>query len=186
LGSSQTIRVDVQVIAATNRDLEQDVGSGRFRKDFYYRLQVFPITVPPLRDRREDIPQLVRFFVERFARKSGKTIDTVPAEAMKALQRYPWPGNVRELQNVIERAVINTRGSGLRLMDTLAEHRVLGLGIPRLRTLAESEVDCIVRTLKATHWKIEGQDGAAAALGIPPSTLRKRMLKHGIHRPQEP
>ena len=186
LGSSQTIRVDVRVIAATNRDLEQDLGSGRFRKDLYYRLQVFPITVPPLRDHREDIPLLVRFFVERFARKSGKTIDTVPAEAMEALQRYPWPGNVRELQNVIERAVINTRGSGLRLMDTLAEPRVLGLGIPRIRTLAESEAECIVRALEATHWKIEGQDGAATALGLPPSTLRKRMQKHGIYRSQKP
>lgn len=123
--SAWAIRVDVRVIAATNRDLEIDVGSGQFRKDLYYRLQVFPITVPPLRDHREDIPLLVRFFVEKFARKSGKTIDTVPTEAMEALQRYPWPGNVRELQNVIERAVINTRGTGLRLMDTLGSPRVL-------------------------------------------------------------
>ena len=134
LGSSQTISVDVRVIAVTNRDLEEGVGSGRFRKDLYYRLQVFPITVPPLRDRREDIPLLVRAFVEKFARKSGKTIDTVAAEAMEALQRYPWPGNVRELQNVIERAVINTRGPGLRLMDTLAEPGVSGLGFGKLPT----------------------------------------------------
>ena len=105
---------------------------------------------------------------------------------MEALQRYPWPGNVRELQNVIERAVINTRGSGLRLMDTLGSPRVLGLAIPRIRTLAESEVECIVRALEATHWKIEGEDGAATALGLPPSTLRKRMQKHGIDRPQKP
>ena len=150
------------------------------------KLQIFPITVPPLRDRREDIPLLVRFFVERFARKSGKAIHTVPAEAMEALQRYPWPGNVRELQNVIERAVINTRGSGLRLMDTLAVPGGSGLGSPRPRTLAESEVECIVRALEATDWQIEGQDGAATALDVPPSTLRKRMQKHGIHRPQEP
>ena len=185
LGSSQTIRVDVRVIAATNRDLEQDLGSGRFRKDLYCRLQVFPITVPPLGDRREDIPLLVRFFVEKFARKSGKAIDTVPTVAMEVLQRYPWPGNVRELQNVIERAVINTRGAGLCLMDTLAEPGVSGLGIPRIQTLAESEVECIVRALEATHWKIEGQDGAATVLGLPPSTLRKRMQKHGIQRSQE-
>lgn len=104
---------------------------------------------------------------------------------MEALQHYPWPGNVRELQNVIERAVINTRGSGLRLMDTLAEPSVLGLASPRIRTLAESEVECIVRALEATHWKIEGQDGAATILGLPASTLRKRMRKHGILRPQE-
>ena len=126
----------------------------------------------------------MRFFVDRFARKSGKTIDTVPVEAMEALQRYPWPGNVRELQNVIERAVINTRGAGLRLMDTLAVPGVLSLGIPRIRTLAESEAECIVRALEATDWKIEGQDGAATIL-VPPSTLRKRMQKHGIRRPQE-
>ncbi|CAB1075515.1 Formate hydrogenlyase transcriptional activator [Olavius algarvensis Delta 1 endosymbiont] len=186
LGSSQTMSVDVRVIAATNRDLEQDLRSGRFRKDLYYRLQVFPISVPPLRDRREDIPLLVRFFVDRFARKSGRTIDTVPVESMEALQRYSWPGNVRELQNVIERAVINTRGSILRLMDTLAEPGVSDLGSSRPRTLAESEAECIVRALEATDWQIEGQDGAAAALGVAPSTLRNRMQKHGIQRPQDP
>jgi PAS domain S-box-containing protein len=186
LGSSQTIRVDVRVIAATNQDLEEDVRSGRFRKDLYYRLQVFPITVPPLRDRQEDIPLLVRSFVEKFARKSGKAIDTVPAEALEALQRYPWPGNVRELQNVIERAVINTRGPSLHLMDTLAAPGALGPASPRIRTLAESEAECIVWTLEATDWQIEGQDGAAAALGLPPSTLRKRMQKHGIQRPRKP
>jgi chemotaxis protein methyltransferase CheR len=139
--------------------------------------------MPPLRDRREDIPLLVRAFVERFARKAGKTIDTVPVEAMETLQRYPWPGNVRELKNVIERAVINTRGPGLRLMDTLAVPGVSGLGSSRPQTFAESEADCIVRALEATHWQIEGQDGAATALGLPPSTLRKRMQKHGILRP---
>jgi chemotaxis protein methyltransferase CheR len=156
LGSSRTLSVDVRVIAATNRDLEQDLGSGRFRKDLYYRLQVFPITVPPLGDRREDIPLLVRFFIERFARKSGKVIDTVPAEALEALQDYPWPGNIRELKNVIERAVINTRGSTLRLMDTLGAPADLGLGSPRIQTLGESEADCIVRALEAAHWQIGG------------------------------
>jgi transcriptional regulator with GAF, ATPase, and Fis domain len=123
--------------------------------------------VPPLRDRQEDIPLLVRAFVEKFARKSGKTIDTVPTESLEALQRYPWPGNVRELKNVIERAVINTRGPGLRLMDTLAVPGVSGLGSSRPRTLTESEVECIVRALEATHWKIEGQDGAANGPGRP-------------------
>jgi len=105
---------------------------------------------------------------------------------MEALQRFTWPGNIRELQNVIERAVINTRGAGLRLMDTLAEPGVSGLGSSRPRTLAESEVECIVQALEATHWKIEGQDGAATALDVPPSTLRKRMQKHGIHQSQKP
>lgn len=186
LGSSRTIRVDVRIIAATNRDLEQDVRGGRFRKDLYYRLQVFPITVPPLRDRREDIPLLVRALVKRLAGKSGKNIDSVPTDALEAMQRYPWPGNVRELQNVIERAVINSPGPSLRLMDTLTAPAELGLASPRIRTLAESEIECIVRALEQTHWKIEGQDGAAIALGLPPSTLRKRMQKHGIHRFKKP
>ncbi|MBL3591494.1 MAG: sigma 54-interacting transcriptional regulator [gamma proteobacterium endosymbiont of Lamellibrachia anaximandri] len=182
LGSSRTILVNVRVIAATNRDLEEEVSSGRFRKDLYYRLQVFPITVPPLRERRDDIPLLVGAFVEKLAHKSGKSIDTVPTRAMEALQRYPWPGNVRELQNVIERAVINTQGPRLRLMDTLGVPEVS----PCPRTLAESEACCIVRALETTHWKIEGEGGAAKALGVPPSTLRKRMQKHGIHRPPKP
>ena len=184
LGSSRTISVDVRIIAATNRDLEEDVRNGRFRKDLYYRLQVYPITVPPLRDRREDIPLLVRSCVQRFARKSGKAIHTVPAGAMEALQRYPWPGNVRELENVIERAVINTRGPGLCLMDTLWAPGVLGLKSPRSRTLAEFEAEYIVRALEKTYWKIEGKNGAATALGLPPSTLRKRMRKLGIQRPE--
>ncbi|QYZ67980.1 MAG: sigma 54-interacting transcriptional regulator [Gammaproteobacteria bacterium (ex Lamellibrachia satsuma)] len=182
LGSSRTIPVNVRVITATNRELEEEVRSGRFRKDLYYRLQVFPITVPPLRERREDIPLLVGAFVEKLAHKSGKSIDTVPTRAMEALQRYPWPGNVRELQNVIERAVINTQGPRLRLMDTLGVPEVS----PCPRTLAESEACCIVRALEVTHWKIEGESGAAKALGVPPSTLRKRMQKHGIHRPPKP
>jgi chemotaxis protein methyltransferase CheR len=168
----------------TNRDLEEGVGSGRFRKDLYYRLQIFPITVPPLRERREDIPLLVRFFVERFARKSGKAIDAVPTEAMEALQRYPWPGNVRELKNVIERAVINTRGSNLRLMDTLAAPRAAAPGTTRSRTLQEVETDHLLETLEAAHWKIEGEHGAAADLGLHPSTLRNRMRKLGIRRPK--
>ena len=183
VGSSRTISVDVRVIAATNRDLEDDVRRGRFRQDLYYRLAVFPITVPALRDRREDIPLLVRFFVERFARKASKTIHTVPAGAMEALQCYAWPGNVRELQNVIERAVINTQGPSLRLMDTLRAPGGLGLGSPHIQTLTESEVQCIVRALEETHWKIEGKDGAATALDLPASTLRKRLRKLGIQRP---
>ena len=185
VGSSRTIPVDVRIIAATNRDLEEDVRNGRFRADLYYRLQVFPITLPALRERREDIPLLVRFFVERFARKSGKAIQAVPAGAMEALQDYAWPGNIRELQNVIERAVINTQGPSLRLMDTFGAPRGVGAGSPRTRTLAESEAECIVRALKETHWKIEGKHGAATALGLPPSTLRKRMRKLGIHRPTQ-
>ena len=186
LGSSRTIPVDVRVIAATNRDLEEDVRHGRFRADLYYRLQVFPITVPPLRDRREDIPLLVRAFVERFAQKSRKAIHTIPASAMEALQHYVWPGNVRELKNVIERGVINTRGSHLRLMDTLAPRNGEAEVSSRPQTLAEAEAECIVRALEDSHWKIEGKHGAATALGLPASTLRKRLRKLGIQRPDTP
>lgn len=184
VGSSRTFRVDVRVIAATNRDLEDDVRRSRFRQDLYYRLAVFPITVPALRDRRDDIPLLVRFFIERFAQKVGKAIPTVPSEVMETLQRYSWPGNIRELQNVIQRAVINTQGPSLRLMDTLKAPKEMGLPIHSSRTLAESEAQCIVRALEATHWKIEGKNGAATALNLPASTLRKRMRKLGIQRPE--
>lgn len=184
LGSSRTIPVDVRVIAATNCDLEEDVRRGRFRKDLYYRLQVFPITVPALRERQEDIPLLVRAFVERFARKAGKAIHTVPAGAMEALQGYAWPGNIRELQNVIERAVINTRGPSLRLMDTLKAPAGMDVASPRTRTLAEAEAECIARALEDSHWKVEGKHGAATALGLPASTLRKRMRKYAIQRPE--
>ena len=184
VGSSRTIPVDVRVIAATNRDLEEDVRRSRFRSDLYYRLQVFPITVPTLRERREDIPLLVRAFVERLAQKSDKAIHTVPAAAMEALQDYAWPGNVRELQNVIERAVINTQGSSLRLIDTLATPAGVALASPCPQTLAESDIEHIVRALEESDWKIEGKHGAATALGLPASTLRKRMKKLGIHRPE--
>jgi len=147
-------------------------------------LQVFPITVPTLRERREDIPLLVRAFVERLAQKSDKAIHTVPAAAMEALQDYAWPGNVRELQNVIERAVINTQGSSLRLIDTLATPAGVALASPCPQTLAESDIEHIVRALEESDWKIEGKHGAATALGLPASTLRKRMKKLGIHRPE--
>jgi chemotaxis protein methyltransferase CheR len=184
VGSSRTLLVDVRVIAATNRDLEADMRRGRFRQDLYYRLAVFPITVPPLRERREDIPLLVRFFVKRFSQKVGKVIHTVPAEALEALQRYPWPGNIRELQNVVERAVINTQGPSLRLMDTLRAPEELRVGGRGVRTLAAAEAEHIIRALEEVHWKIEGKDGAATALSLPASTLRKRMRKLGIHRPE--
>jgi transcriptional regulator with GAF, ATPase, and Fis domain len=119
LGSSQTIKVDVRIVATTNRNLEEAVQQGRFRQDLYYRLNVFPITVPPLRQRKDDIPLLVRVFVERYARKLGKPITSIPKETMKALQDYPWPGNIRELESIIERAVILCPGPGLQLMDKL-------------------------------------------------------------------
>jgi PAS domain S-box-containing protein len=182
LGSSHTIKVDVRIIATTNRNLEEEVRKGRFRQDLYYRLNVFPITVPPLRQRKEDIPLLVQAFVERYSRKLGKQITSIQKETMKALQDYPWPGNVRELESIIERAVILCPGPILQLADKLE------ISSPPLssvvRTLEETERNQISKTLSETRWRIEGKDGAAAILGLNPSTLRARMHKLGIVRPE--
>ena len=182
LGSSQTIKVDVRIVATTNRNLEEEVRKGRFRQDLYYRLNVFPITVPPLRQRQEDIPILVQAFTERYARKLGKQITSIQKETMKALQDYPWPGNIRELESIIERAVILCPGPVLHLADKLE------ISSPPLsstmRTLEETERNQILKILSDTRWRIEGKDGAAAILGLHPSTLRARMHKLGILRPE--
>jgi transcriptional regulator with GAF, ATPase, and Fis domain len=169
-------------MATTNRDLEEEVRKGRFRKDLYYRLNVFPITVPPLRLRKEDIPQMVKAFIERYARKLGKQITSIPKKAMKTLQDYPWPGNVRELESIIERAVILCPGPVLQLGDKL---EISSLPFSSsMRTLEETERNQIFRILSETRWRIEGKDGAAAILGLHPSTLRARMHKLGILRPE--
>jgi len=182
LGSSHTIKVDVRIVATTNRNLEEEVRNGRFRQDLYYRLNVFPITVPPLRQRTEDIPPMVQAFVERYSRKLGKQITSIQKETMKALQDYPWPGNVRELESIIERAVILCPGPVLQLADKLE------ISSPSLssamRTLEETERNQILKILSETRWRIEGKGGAAAILGIHPSTLRARMHKLGIIRPE--
>src|SRR5664280_682776 len=182
LGSSHTIKVDVRIIATTNRDLEEEVRNGRFRQDLYYRLNVFPITVPPLRLRKDDIPLMVRVFMERYSRKLGKQITTIKAETMKTLQDYPWPGNVRDLESIIERAVILCPGSVLQLADKLE------ISSPALafamRTLEDTERSQILKILSETKWRIEGKDGAAAILGIHPSTLRARLHKLEIARPE--
>ena len=182
LGSSQTIKVDVRIVATTNRDLEEEVRKGRFRQDLYYRLNVFPITVPPLRQRKEDIPLMVQAFLERYSRKLGKQITSIQKGTMKALQDYPWPGNVRELESIIERAVILCPGPVLQLADKLE------ISSPPLssavRTLEETERNQILKILSETRWHIEGKDGAAAILGLHPSTLRARMHKLGIVRPE--
>jgi formate hydrogenlyase transcriptional activator len=182
LGSSHTIKVDVRIVATTNRNLEEEVRKGRFRQDLYYRLNVFPITVPPLRQRKEDIPLMVQAFIERYSRKLGKQITSIQKETMKALQDYPWPGNVRELESIIERAVILCPGPVLQLADKLE------ISSPPLastvRTLEEMERTQILKTLSETGWQIEGKDGAAAILGLHPSTLRARMHKLGIVRPE--
>ena len=180
LGSSQTIKVDVRIVATTNRNLEEEVKEGRFRQDLYYRLNVFPITVPPLRQRKEDIPVLAQAFIERYARKLGKQITSIQKQTMKALQDYPWPGNIRELESIIERAVILCPGPVLHLADKLAISSFpLSSG---MRTLEETERNQILKTLLETRWRIEGKDGAAEILGIHPSTLRARMHKLGIVR----
>lgn len=182
LGSSHTIKVDVRIVATTNRNLEEEVRKGRFRQDLYYRLNVFPITVPPLRQRIEDIPLMAQAFIERYARKLGKQITSIQKETMKALQDYPWPGNVRELESIIERAVILCPGPVLQMADKLE------ISFPSLSsamsTLKETERNQILKILSDTRWRIEGKDGAAAILGIHPSTLRARMHKLGIARPE--
>ncbi|OGP73177.1 MAG: hypothetical protein A2V86_14660 [Deltaproteobacteria bacterium RBG_16_49_23] len=180
LGSSRTIKVDIRIVATTNRNLEEEVCKGRFRQDLYYRLNIFPITVPPLRQRTEDIPLLVEAFIGRYARKLGKQITSIQKETMKALQDYPWPGNVRELESIIERAVILCPGPVLQLADKL---EISSLPFSStMRTLEETERNQILKILSETRWRIEGKDGAAAILGLHPSTLRARMHKLGIVR----
>jgi len=181
LGSSQTIKIDVRIVATTNRDLDEEVRRGRFRQDLFYRLNVFPITVPPLRLRRDDIPLMVQSFIERFSRKLGKQITSISKETMKTLQDYPWPGNVRELESIIERAVILSPGPVLHLVDKLETSSPPISSV--VRTLEETERNQILKILEETGWRIEGHDGAAAILGLHASTLRARMHKIGILRP---
>jgi transcriptional regulator with GAF, ATPase, and Fis domain len=181
VGGTRTHKVDVRTVAATNRDLVRAIGDGRFRDDLYYRLAVFPIHVPPLRERREDIPLLVWSIIERRQVALGRRIGTVPKRVMEALMRYGWPGNVRELENVIERALILSPGSTLQLEETLAA--------PARSTpdrLDESEREHILRVLRRCGWRINGEENAAAVLGLNPSTLRFRMQKLGIRRPARP
>ncbi|MBN1545050.1 MAG: sigma 54-interacting transcriptional regulator, partial [Syntrophaceae bacterium] len=182
LGSSHTTKVDVRIVATTNRDLEEEVRKGRFRQDLYFRLNVFPITVPSLRQRKDDIPLMVQAFIERYSRKMGKQITSIQKETMKALQDYPWPGNVRELESIIERAVILCQGQVLQLADKL-EIPSISLSTD-VRTLEELERNQILKILSETQWRIEGKNGAAAILGLHPSTLRARMHKLGIVRPE--
>jgi formate hydrogenlyase transcriptional activator len=181
LGSTRTHQVDVRLVAATNRDLASMVKQKEFRSDLYYRLNVFPIALPPLRARREDIPALVAHFVEIYSRRMGKQIDHIPREAMSAVTSYSWPGNVRELQNFIERSVILSVGTELRA--PLAElKRSLETESKGAITLEEAERDHILKTLEYTRWVVAGPEGAAARLGMKRSTLYFRMQKLGISR----
>ena len=178
LGSPRTVKVDVRIISATNRDLARVVSEGGFREDLYYRLNVFQIIVPPLRERREDILPLVWSFVKEFSKKMGKRIETIPQKCVETLQAYPWPGNVRELRNVIERAMIITTGPVLHTdIPKIAQS-----GADQSGTLEEAEKQHIIKALKTTGWRVSGKDGAAEILGINPKTLESKMQRLGIQR----
>src|SRR5262245_42378432 len=185
LGGTRTIRVDVRLVAATNRDLAHMVGDGRFRSDLYYRLNVFPVVLPPLRERTEDIAMLARHFTQRFARRMGRRVETIGEATMEALVRYPWPGNIREMQNVIERAVILSRGPELEI--PLSEFKLQAKAASAdfagsLSTLEEAEREHILRALGETNWIIGGPVGAAYKLGMKRTTLQSKMRKLGIAR----
>jgi formate hydrogenlyase transcriptional activator len=191
LGSPHPVKVDVRVIASTNRNLEEEIKRGKFRQDLYYRLSVFPVTIPPLRHRKEDIQLLVRAYVKRFRKAYQKDIKSISKKTMEFLENYAWPGNVRELINVIERAVIVSDGPELRLaektdavpVESVREERPTLAALRETKSLAEAEREHILRTLQETGWRIEGQRGAAQLLHIHPNTLRARMKKLGVKRP---
>ena len=180
LGSTQPVNVDVRIIAATNRDLEKAVQDGTFREDLYYRLNVFPIAIPPLRERLEDIPALAWKFVEEISQALGKSIESIAPESMRHLQAYAWPGNVRELRNIIERAVILADGPRLTVpvpQDNTSRPTRTSL------TLRSVQIEHIRATLESTNWRVRGRDGAAERLGLKPTTLETRMAKLGVFRP---
>ena len=181
LGNPRPIRVNVRVVAATNRDLVRLVREGRFREDLFYRLNVFPITVPPLRERRQDIPLLVWAFVEEFSRTMGKTVRAVAKESMEMLEGYPWPGNIRELRNVVERAMITSAGTTLRMAAPGASDSTAAKSM----AMADVEKEHILHALQLTRWRVRGKDGAAAILKLKPTTLEGRMAKLGIQRPDK-
>ena len=183
LGSNRTLKTDVRVIAATNRDLEKSIENGSFREDLYFRLNVFPVTLPPLRERKGDITLLARHFVSKYNQKMGRKIDTIPESVLNKLEQYDWPGNVRELENVIERAVILSDGKALQLNERLISKNSARKKTSTAVTLADVERAHILKILEQTHWRIRGDRGAAKILEINPSTLRSRMQKLGIKKP---
>ena len=182
LGSGRTHKVDVRLVAATHRNLAEMVKNGQFRSDLYFRLNVFPVLLPPLRERREDIPALVEHFVEILGRRVGRPIDHIPPEAMSALRSYEWPGNIRELQNLIERAVILSEDGVLPNPFSMAGTQPIS-GYTAPTTLIDSERALILSTLESVGWVIGGRDGAATRLGLKRTTLIYKMQRHGISRP---
>lgn len=183
LGSTKTIRVNVRLIAATNRDLKALVEAKEFRSDLYYRLNVFPVTVPPLRDRREDISTLVRYFTQHYALRMKKNIQAVPAKTLEVLSSYAWPGNVRELENLVERSVILTQGTDLQVPISELQTTSDSIG-PSMTALEEAERNHILRALQEAKWVVGGASGAAARLGVKRTTLQSKMQKFGIARPE--
>jgi formate hydrogenlyase transcriptional activator len=180
LGGTRSIRTDVRLVAATNRDLSKMVEQGQFRADLYYRLNVFPVMIPPLRERREDIPILVRYFVDKYAKTMNRKIERIPGSVMEAIARYPWPGNIRELQNFLERAVILSEGPVLR--PPLSELRDTRSKTSAFSTLKEVEQRHVLQVLRECQWVLGGPQGAAARLGLPRTTLIYRMRRLGIRR----
>jgi PAS domain S-box-containing protein len=182
LGGNKTLSANVRILAASNRDLQKMVREGSFREDLFYRLNVFPIRVPPLRERPEDVPLLVNAFVKEYGRTLGKTIDVIPRATMDALVRYPWPGNIRELRNVVERAVIVAQGSTLRVELPAAPNGLAAAALADNLTLDEVQRQYILAVLQKTGWRVSGKSGAAGILGLKPTTLESRMEKLGIRR----
>jgi formate hydrogenlyase transcriptional activator len=181
LGSPKTIKVDVRILALTSRNLKEEVSRGRFRQDLYYRLNVFPIIMPPLRERKDDISFLAKHFVTQFSRKMQKEIKTIPKQTMMELAAYSWPGNVRELEHIIERSVITATGTSLHLAEKLEDSASFIFDEKFITNLAEVERRHILKILEVANWRIEGSKGAAILLGLHPNTLRGRMQKLGIH-----
>ena len=181
IGGVKTLRVDVRIVAASNRNLESEVKQGRFRQDLFYRLNVFPIFVPPLRERKEDIPLLVKYFTEKFSRKISKNVFVVSNKTMRILQDYDWPGNVRELENIVERSVILSKGVRLEVGNWFPE-KENPENQKTFSTLHDMERDYIVKVLQNSKWKVSGKNGAAEILGLKPTTLEARMKKLGIER----
>ena len=183
LGNPRTVKVDVRIIAATGHDLHEGARTGRFREDLFYRLNVYPIALPPLRERRDDIALLAHYFTEKYSRKMRKKIDHIPRRSLDKMMRYPWPGNVRELEHLIERSVIGSPGSTLVVNEQQLRPLSARIGNEKIKNLTAIERDHIVNVLSLTNWKIQGPGGAAESLGIHPSTLRFRLKKLGIKRP---